>query len=117
MSRTNSLFDRPENAEEPKRPARGGRNPRTKTHSGEATGGEMARVTVRATYDQLDALDRDRIALRRASKVSLDRTALIRALLEGYRRSGIDLVQEGVEGEDQLADLIERLLARGSGDE
>jgi EAL domain-containing protein (putative c-di-GMP-specific phosphodiesterase class I) len=72
----------------------------------------MARVTIYATYDQLDTLDRARMGIRRTFQASLDRTALIRALLEAYRRSGIDLVAEGVRDEAEVADLIERRLRR-----
>lgn len=74
----------------------------------------MVRVTVYATLDQVERLDQDRVRVRRARRQVLDRTAIIRALLEGYRRSGLDLVQAGVWTEEQLASLVAARLADGA---
>lgn len=73
---------------------------------------EMLRITVYATIDQVDHLDRDRIRIRRASRRVLERTAIIRGLLEGYRRSGLDLAAAGVSTEEDLADLVATRLAK-----
>lgn len=79
-------------------------------------GGEddMLRITVYATLDQIEYLDDDRRRIRRAYRVTLDRTAIIRGLLEGYRRSGLDLVRAGVRTEEGLAEFIAGLLTGGS---
>lgn len=79
---------------------------------GDEAGADLLRITVYATVDQLDHLDRDRILIRRATRRVLERTAIIRGLLEGYRRSGLDLAALGVCTEEELAQLIAQRLAR-----
>lgn len=77
-----------------------------------AAGEEHLRITVYLTVDQLDHLDRDRILIRRATRRVLERTALIRGLLEGYRKSGLDLAALGIATEGALAELIAERLGR-----
>lgn len=73
-------------------------------------GDEHLRITAYLSVDQLDHLDGARIRVRRATRRVLDRTAIIRALVEGYRRSGIDLAALRIGTEADLANLVaERL--------
>ncbi len=67
---------------------------------------ETVRVTIYATLDQVQQLDEDRWRVRRASRDVMDRTSLIRGLLEGYRRAGVDLVAVGVRSEEDMARLV-----------
>jgi hypothetical protein len=71
-----------------------------------AGGGAAERVTVYATIDQLECLEEDRRRVRLARRTILGRTAMIRGLIEGYIRSGIDVVAAGVATEEDLARLI-----------
>ncbi len=79
----------------------------------EIAGDEHLRVTVYLSVDQLDHLDRDRILVRRATRKVLDRTSIIRGLVEGYRRSGIDLAALRISTEAELVQLVVERLGRG----
>lgn len=79
----------------------------------EVLGDEHLRVTAYLSVDQLDHLDRDRILIRRTTRKVLDRTAIIRGLVEGYRRSGIALAGLRIGTEAELADLVAERLGRG----
>ncbi len=72
---------------------------------------EMIRVTIYATADQIQQLDEDRWRIRRAGRGALERTALVRGILEGYRRAGIDVVAASITNEEDLARLVAGLLA------
>ena len=67
---------------------------------------EHLRITAYVTLDQVEHLEGDRSRIRRAFRVVLDRTTIIRALLEGYRLSGLDPVKAGVQSEQELAALV-----------
>ena len=75
---------------------------------------DRLRVTAYLSLDQIERLDMDRQRIRRARRVIMDRTAIIRGLIEGYRRSGLDLVEKGVRTEEEVATLVARLLSGGS---
>lgn len=78
-------------------------------------GDEHLRVTAYLSVDQLDHLDQDKMRIRRATRRVLERTAIIRALVEGYRNSGVDLAALRIGTESELAELVaERLRAGGS---
>lgn len=78
----------------------------------EAGGDEHLRITAYLSVDQLDHLDRDRILIRRATRKVLERTAIIRGLVEGYRRSGIDLAALRIGTEADLVELVAERLGR-----
>lgn len=78
----------------------------------EVAGDEHLRITAYLTADQLDHLDRDRILIRRATRKVLERTAIIRGLVEGYRRSGIDLAALRIGTESDLVELMAERLGR-----
>jgi hypothetical protein len=73
----------------------------------------MLRITVYASVDQVEHLDKDRLRVRRASREILDRTAIIRGLIEGYRRSGLDLIEVGISTEHALAEHVAAKLRDG----
>lgn len=75
-------------------------------------GDEHLRITAYLSADQLDHLDRDRILIRRATRKVLDRTAIIRGLVEGYRKSGIDLAGLRIGTEADLVDFVAERLGR-----
>lgn len=67
---------------------------------------DRIRLTVYATPDQVEWLDLTRMRIRSVSGRAIDRTALIRGILEGFRRSGVDLVDLGLYSERDLAEFI-----------
>lgn len=75
-----------------------------------ASGDEHLPVTIYLSVDQLDHLDHDRIRIRRATRQVMERTVIIRGLVEGYRKSGIDLAALRIGTEAELAEFVlERL--------
>ena len=83
--------------------------------TGEAGGDEHLRITTYLSVDQIEHLDRDRILIRRATRKVLERTAIIRGLVEGYRRSGINLATLRIGTEAELIEFVtERLREPGS---
>ena len=78
-----------------------------------AADAEHLRITAYVTLDQVERLEDDRRRIRRAFRVVLDRTTLIRALLEGYRLSGLDPVKAGVRSEQEFVALVTARLEGG----
>lgn len=77
-------------------------------------GDDHLRITVYATMDQLDHLDRERIQIRRATRKVLERTGIIRGLIEGWMRSGVDFAALGAATEEEVAGIVADRLSRGS---
>ena len=75
-------------------------------------GDEHLRITVYATVDQLDHLDRERIHIRRATRKVLERTGIIRGLVEGWRQSGLDFAALGAATEEEVAGIVAERLSR-----
>ena len=76
---------------------------------------DLQRTTVYLTLDQLDHLDNQKILIRRSTRCALDRTAIVRGVLEGFRRSGIDLASLGVRSEGDIARHVLARLTEGEG--
>ena len=77
-------------------------------------GDDHLRITVYATVDQLDHLDRERIQIRRATRKVLERTGIIRGLIEGWMRSGVDFAAMGAATEEEVAEIVAERLSRGA---
>lgn len=77
-------------------------------------GEDHLRITVYATMDQLDHLDRERIQIRRATRTVLERTGIIRGLIEGWMRSGVDFAALGAATEEEVAGIVAERLSRGA---
>lgn len=77
-------------------------------------GEDHLRITVYATMDQLDHLDRERIQIRRATRKVLERTGIIRGLIEGWMRSGVEFAALGAATEEEVAGIVAERLSRGS---
>jgi hypothetical protein len=86
--------------------------PRVAFRGEEVPGDEHLRVTTYLSVDQLDHLDRDRIMIRRSTRQVLERTAIIRGLVEGYRRSGVDLAALRIGTEAELVEFVAKRLER-----
>ena len=77
-------------------------------------GDDHVRITVYATVDQLDHLDRERIQIRRATRKVLERTGIIRGLIEGWMRSGVDFAAMGAATEEEVAGIVAERLSPGA---
>ena len=82
--------------------------PSSRSTSEDANSKERKHVRVPAylTLDQLDYLDQEKIRIRRARRVVVERTVFIRALVEALRLSGLDLATVDAESEDELASFL-----------
>lgn len=67
---------------------------------------EPEAITVYLHPDHVDRLDEEVRRMRRATRKRLPRTALIRGVLEGFRRSGMDLAVHEASSEEQIAELV-----------
>ena len=74
---------------------------------------EYLRITAYLSPDQVDHLDHERIRIRRSTRQVLERTGMIRGLVEGLRLSGLDLAELGAATEEEVAAIVEERLSRG----
>ena len=77
-----------------------------------STSDEHLRITAYLSPDQVDHLDHERIRIRRSTRQVLERTGIIRGLVEGLRMSGLDLAELGAATEEEVAAIIAERLSR-----
>lgn len=75
---------------------------------------EMEAVTIYLHPDHVDRLDEEIRRIRRAVRKRLPRTALIRGVLEGFRRGEMALVANEASTEEQVAELVASRFQMGS---